>query len=73
MFSIKYFHNPFTLIAAKIGFMIWKYFGSTGIFWKTFEGEMMIISQRTLLQIFCELSLYLQVTFKSMRVADETV
>ena len=51
----------------------WKYFTQKGIFWKTFEGEMVITSQATtLLQIFCELSLSSQVIFKSMRVADDT-
>ena len=40
---------------------------------KTFEGEMFIRSQiTTLLQIFSELSLYSQVIFKSMKVADDT-
>ena len=40
---------------------------------KTFEGEMLIRGKiSTLLQIFCELKLYTQVIFKSMRVADDT-
>ena len=42
-------------------------------FLKTFEGEKLIRSQTTILvQIFCELSLYSQVIFKSMIVADDT-
>ena len=44
-----------------------------GISFKTFEREMLIRSQiTTLLQIFCELSLYSQVIFKSMKAADDT-
>ena len=44
------------------------------IFQKTHEGEMLIRSKRsTLLQMFCELSLYTQVIFKSMREADDAV
>ena len=40
-------------------------------FWKTFDREMVITCHTpTLLQIFCELSLYCQVIFKTMRVAD---
>ena len=51
----------------------WKYFTYKSILMKTFEGEMLIRSQtKTLLQIYCELSLYSQVIFKSMRVADDT-
>ena len=50
-----------------------KYFIYKVIFLKTFEGELFIRSQTTTpLQIFCELSLYSQVIFKSMRVADDT-
>ena len=37
-----------------------------------FKGEMKTRSQtKTLLQIFCELSLYSQVIYKSMKVADD--
>ena len=51
----------------------WKYFPYKTIFWKVFDGEMLIRSQKTtLLQIFCELSLYSQVMLKSIRVADDT-
>ena len=43
------------------------------MFWKEFEGEMLIKSQATtLLQIYCELLLYSQDIFKSMKVADDT-
>ena len=42
-------------------------------FLKLFEGEMLIRNQTsTLLQIFCKLLIYSHVTFKSMRVADDT-
>ena len=41
---------------------------------KIFEGEMLIRNQiTTLLQIFCDLSLYSQVIFESMRIADDTL
>ena len=52
---------------------LWKYFTYKSIFLKMFEGEMLIISPtKTVLQIFCELMLYSQVIFKSMKVADAT-
>ena len=51
----------------------WKYFTYKSILVKSPEREMLIRSQtKTLLQIFCELSLYSQVIIKSMRVADDT-
>ena len=57
----------------KQAWQFWIYFSNKGIFWKIFEGEMLIRSQTTtLLQIFCELLLYSQVSFKSMKVADDT-
>ena len=57
----------------KKAWQFWKYFTYKGIFWKTFEGEMLIISlTTTLLQIFCELLLYCQVIPKNVRVADDT-
>ena len=63
--------NPLTLRAAKRGLTILEIFNVQNIFLKTFEGEMLITSQTTnLLQIFCENSLYSQVIFKSMKVAD---
>ena len=41
--------------------------------WKIFEGKMFTRSQTTTpLQIFCQLLLYSQVIFKSIRVADDT-
>ena len=50
----------------------WEYFTQKSIFLKTFEGEMLIRSQTTtLLQIFCEMLLYSQVIFKSMKLADD--
>ena len=66
--------NPFTLRAAKrwpdnLGniFLAKHFFG------KIFEGEILSVSQTTiLLQIFCELLLDSQVIFKSMKVADGT-
>ena len=57
----------------KQAWQFWKYFTYKGIFWKTFEGEMLIISlTTTLLQIICELLLYCKVISKIMRVADDT-
>ena len=39
-----------------------------------FSGEMLISSRTTtLLQLFCEFSLYLQVIFKGIGVADDTL
>ena len=65
--------KPFTFRAAKTDLRILKYITYQSIIWKTFEGEMIIRSQTTtLLQICYELSPYLQVIFKSMRVADDT-
>ena len=57
----------------KEAWQFWIHFSIKSIFWKIFEGEMLIISQTTtLLQIFCGLLLYSQVVFKSMKVADDT-
>ena len=56
----------------KQAWRFWKYFTCKGIFWEIFEGEMFIISQTTtLLKIFCELSHYSRVIYKSMREADD--
>ena len=57
----------------KQAIQFWVYFSIKSIFRKIFEGEMLIRSQTTtLLLIFCELLLYSQVIFKSMKVADDT-
>ena len=57
----------------KEAWLFWEYFTQKNIFLKTFEGEMLIRSQtKTLIQIFCELLLYSQVIFESMKVADDT-
>ena len=57
----------------KQAWQFWKYLTYKSFLWKTFEGEMLMrCHTTTLLQIFCEVSLYSQVIFKSMRVADET-
>ena len=65
--------NPLMLTTAKTGLPILIKNSNKSIFWKIFEGEMLIRSQTTtLLQIFCELLLYSPVIFKSMRVADIT-
>ena len=72
-FSLPVPFNPFTLRAAKTGFIILEIFFKPKENWKIFEGEMLTRSQiSTLFQIFCEFSLYPQVIFKSVRVADET-
>ena len=66
--------NSLTLIAAKTGLTILEISNlQKHNLKKTFEGEMLIRSETTtLLQIFCEFSLYSQVVFKSMRVADNS-
>ena len=65
------FMNLFTRREAKTGLTILDHFSYKTIFWKTFQREMLIISQTTtLLQIFCELKLYSHVIVKSMSVAD---
>ena len=57
----------------KQAWQFWIYFSIKSIFWKIFEGEMLIRCQiTTLLQIFCELLLYSQIIFRSMKVADDT-
>ena len=57
----------------KQAWQFWKDFFNKSIIWKIFEGEMLTRSQTaTLLQIFCKISLYSQVIFKSMKVADGT-
>ena len=57
----------------KEAWLFWEYFTQKSIFLKTFQGEMLIRSQTTIrLQIFCELSLYSQVIFKSMKASDDT-
>ena len=64
---------PFTLSDTKTGDNFGNIFRTKAFFWKIFEGEMLTRGQTTtLLQIFCELSLYSQVIFKSMKVADDT-
>ena len=66
--------NPLTLKAAKkrpddlVNILPTEAFSE-----KTVDGEMLIRGKvSTLLQIFSELSLYTQIIFKSMRVADDT-
>ena len=39
---------------------------------KIFEGEMLIRSRTTILQLLCEFLLHSQVIFKSRKVADDT-
>ena len=57
----------------KQAWQFWKYFANKSIIWKILEGEMLTRSQTTtLLQILSELTLYSQVMFKSMKVADDT-
>ena len=57
----------------KEAWQYWEYLAHKSIYLKIIEGEMLIRSQTTtLLQIFYELSLYSQVIFKSMKVADDT-
>ena len=56
----------------KQAWQFWKYFLTKAFFGKMFEEEMLTRSQTTtLLQIFCEFSLYSQVIFKSMKIADD--
>ena len=58
----------------ELELIVWEIFYLQKHFGKTFEGEMLITSQTTtLLQMFCELTLYSQVIFKSLRVADDTL
>ena len=65
--------KPLTLRAAKTSLTIWEISYLQKHFLKTFEGEMLIRCQATIpLQLFCERSLYTQVIFKGMRVADDT-
>ena len=55
----------------KQAWQFWQYFSFKSTFWKIFQREMLTRRQTTtLLQIFCELLLYSQVIFKSMKVAD---
>ena len=64
-------NNLSTLRTAKTGLTNLEIFYFFKIIF--FEREMLFISQTTTsLQIFCELSLYSQVIFKSIRVADDT-
>ena len=56
----------------KQAWQFWKYFSNKSIFRKIFEREMLTRCQTTtLLRIFCELSLYSKVIFKSMKAADD--
>ena len=66
--------NPMALRAAKTGLTFFvNIFLTKAFLLRIFEGEMFIrILPTTLLQIFCENLLYIQVIFKSLRIADDT-
>ena len=71
--SLATFINQLTFRAAKTGLTIFVNILPTDAFsGKHFKGMLIRSKKSTLLQIFCELSLYIQVIFKSMRVANDT-
>ena len=64
--------NQFTLRAAKRDLTILEIFSLQKHFFLNIWEGMLIRRQTTyLLQIFCEISLYFQVVFKSMKAADD--